>query len=1089
MKLVNRQKFIATAILLGIATTPFTSSLFSSSTAFAAETGIPSVTEVRTLGLMTGDAKGDFMPEKVLTRAEMAKILCNIFELDVQPASNTLYLDVSAANWSAPYIEAVQKAGYMDGTGELFHPNQAVTRQELITSLVKAMDLHSDSNNGAPLSSMDVARSYGLAIADNATDANAPLNRQTSADLFIQLLDHPVGQVDAKGDTVRVGNIPYKINGDLQGLFGVENGTVLKGAKLDIDRSQRTVTHVNTIELNSNGGVFDGKGLSFNGNLIVNGSVTLKNIQSTGNLQVNGNDDSTLTTQLSNSSWANVVISSPTSMIQASGDSKIGKLTVNNTATVQTNDTASIQQLIVQPNLKQLTLDGRVDELDASQYDGNPLVTLQPSAGIGNIKLSNNKKATDIIRNYTDQKSNVSNINGTQNTDSITADPSATGNNINTKKKDKDKDKAPAIVELDVSGLLSSINNAYELMSHYSELPGGVDHPEDQPMIWHDMLQTATANAKLVLNQSNATQQDIDAAVNELNKATKHYLSAQNALFSYIDLLITVKNTDPDYTDAGRFDFKERIMSFALYYYDPTTTQEQFDAYTNDIMDMKTQFMAIQHIDFTELNRKLRWMGETAGSTTNVQNAKTLLDLREQYSNIMHGIMSQEQVDSLLAQLNEALDLRGLNQSQHETNDYYTKLMNLTQEVSTLLYRDNDQLDRYMEADFLNIRETLNMANQAIIEEGRPWTQEEAYNNLQMSWNIFKFSYNVKLEDMRNSLSQQAVELDGILEKYSPYLSEYNAGRLKSLRLEAEQMLSTNTASVSKVGRLQTNIIYAIKNANLKDPARLLVLIDQANAEYKKYGKYHRDFYSQGSYKENMKFSSTISYAQSIIVSENATQQNIVEQEGILQMALAEYSTDWITTDMIYSMVSSAHYSLDRYGNPSNPYSVRLQKAVDAMEAGQSANPSLTFPELRDLYIDLVDKKAAFEQHPDAVEEPSTDTSTPEAGGISDSPTPTPNDPNPSSTHEESPGSSNEGTPNSGSATDPQAPATEEPGTDTTPVSSNEPTSQPVNNDPQPTVVEPSDQHYDYSRPAQPSEEADSPSPVIANDPEATEAP
>ncbi len=1087
MKLVNRQKFIATAIILGITATPFVSSPWlSGSTAFAADAVSSSINEVRTLGLMTGGTNGDFMPEKVLTRAEMAKILCNIFELNVNKDPQTVYMDVSAANWSAPYVEAVQAAGYMSGAGELFRPNQAVTRQELITSLVKAMDLHSEANSEASLSAMEVARSYGLAIAESNTDLNAPLDRKTGADLFVQLLDHPVGQVDAQGSTVRVGNIPYKVNGDLQGLFGVENGTVLKGAKLNIDRSQRTVTHVNTIELNSNGGVFDGKGISFDGNLIVNGSVTLNNIQSTGNLQINNTNNTLLLAQLNNSSWGNVIISALDSKLQASGNSVIGKLTLNNTATVQTTDSATIKNLNIQPGLKELTLDGRVEELDGSEYNGNPLVILQPSAVVGNMKLSPSKTATDLIRNYPSQKSVVTNINGKQNTDSNTS--TTTNTNTNNKKKDKDKNKAPIEIGLDVSQLLGTINKSYELMSHYTELPGSVQHPEDQPMIWHDMLQTATSNAKLVLNQSNATQQDIDAAVIELNKATKHYLSAQAALFSYIDLLTTVKNTAPDYTDGGRFDFKEKIMSFALYYYDPTTTQEQFDQYTNDIKDMKAQFMAIQHIDFTELNRKFRWMGETAASTSNVQNAQTLLQLREQYMNIMHGITSQDQVDSLLRQLNEVLDMRGLNPSQHETTDYSAKLIELSQEVYTLLYRDNNQLDRYMEFDFWNMQEELTRANQALTSEDASVNYQESYQSLKMTWDIFKFGYDVKLTSMRNELSQQVVELDGILVKYSPYLPEYDGQRLKTLRSDAEQMLSTNTASLSKVGRLQTDIMNTIKNANLKDPARLLVLIDQAKAEYNKYSKYHNDFYSQDGYKDNMKFNSAIRYAEAIIVSENARQQNIIEQEGILQMALADYSTDWITESMIQNKLNNAQYIIMYYGNPSNPYSVSLQKAIKALQDAQSVSPGLTFPELRDLYIDLVEKQVALEQHPNAVEmEPTPGSSTPEAGGISDTPAPTPNDPTPDSTNEESPTSNQEEIPGSDSSTDPQAPATEQPSTGTTPVSDNEPTSQPVNNEP--TVIAPSDQNYDYNRPPQPSEEAPAATPVMVEDPSTTEAP
>ncbi len=1081
MKLVSRQKFIATAIILGIATTPFTSSLFSStSTAFAAEAGTPSVTEVRTLGLMTGDAKGDFMPEKVLTRAEMAKILCNIFQLDVQPASNTLYLDVSAANWSAPYIEAVQKAGYMDGTGELFHPNQAVTRQELITSLVKAMDLHSD-NNGATLSSMDVARSYGLAIADNATDANAPLNRQTSADLFIQLLDHPVGQVDAQGNTVRVGNIPYKVNGDLQGLFGVENGTVLKGAKLDIDRSQRTVTHVNTIELNSNGGVFDGKGLTFNGNLIVNGSVTLKNIQSTGNLQVNGNGDATLNTQLDNSSWANVTISSPTSTIQASGDSKIGKLTVNNTATVKTNNSASIQQLVIQPNLKQLTLDGQVDELDASQYDGNPLVTLQPSAGIGNIKLSKNKTATDIIRNYTEQKSNVTNINGAQNTDNNSSNSSSAGNNISTKKKDKDKDKTPAIIELDVSRLLDGIDQANDLLTHPKDMP----ELEEVPTLWSDMLQQAIVDAKATLNQENHTQQDINAAAKAIAKANQRYAASQNALYSYYDLFTTIRKIPINYTDAGRFDFKERLIGFGLDYYNPSTTKEQFDEYTQAIAEMRMQFEQIKDIDFTELNLKLIQIDDLSRITKNAQDAAKLNEMYERYTNAMHRAMTQEQVNVVLQQATEELIASGLDRPQHSETDYREKLMQLSSQVVQLIYGNNDQLERYMEGEFGEISQVLNKANLSMMEQDAPWTLEEAYTNLDAAFTTFKLSYDVKLGELRNALNEQIIEIDRVMIKYGEYMPQYDAQRLTFERQEAEQLLNSDSSSVSKLGYMQYSIANTLKNANLKDPTALLIVINQAKMEYEAYSGYHDDYYGGDSYKDNMKFYSVLSYAQLLIPSENARQSNLDEYEQILKAALEEYSKDWITSSMIENILNSAQYQLDHADSPFTRYYQNLDEAKQRL---QSRSSDVSFVELRDMYISLIEAEREFVMAQNQSEQIE---GTPVQGGNVENPSSTPD-----STQQ--PSSSNEETPDTNTApasgTEETAPASETPGTqepvaDPSPDSSDEQTSQPVNNDPQPTVVEPENQNYDYSRPPQQSEEAEAATPVIANEPETTDTP
>lgn len=91
------------------------------------ETGF--VAQARTLGLMTGGNQGDFMAQKNLTRAEAAKILCGLFQLEVNNQPQTSFMDVSSDAWGAPYIEAVRAAGYMTGNGELFRPGMPLPRK------------------------------------------------------------------------------------------------------------------------------------------------------------------------------------------------------------------------------------------------------------------------------------------------------------------------------------------------------------------------------------------------------------------------------------------------------------------------------------------------------------------------------------------------------------------------------------------------------------------------------------------------------------------------------------------------------------------------------------------------------------------------------------------------------------------------------------------------------------------------------------------------------------------------------------------------------------------------------------------------
>lgn len=85
-------------------------------------------------GILSGDENGDLMLGGNLTRAQMAKIFTDTFELVTDKAIE--FSDVSADDWSYKYVRAFQN--YMPKKSELFNGGENVTREEFAASLVKA---------------------------------------------------------------------------------------------------------------------------------------------------------------------------------------------------------------------------------------------------------------------------------------------------------------------------------------------------------------------------------------------------------------------------------------------------------------------------------------------------------------------------------------------------------------------------------------------------------------------------------------------------------------------------------------------------------------------------------------------------------------------------------------------------------------------------------------------------------------------------------------------------------------------------------------------------------------------------------------
>lgn len=114
-----------------------------------------------------------FSPEAMITRAELAAMLARALGLPEErnPAG---FVDVSSDNWYSGAVAALRAYRMMDGFGDgTFRPNQAVSRQEAIVTIIRVLrlaDAAALTNNSGVQADLDVYIDSGQ-IAGWASDA------------------------------------------------------------------------------------------------------------------------------------------------------------------------------------------------------------------------------------------------------------------------------------------------------------------------------------------------------------------------------------------------------------------------------------------------------------------------------------------------------------------------------------------------------------------------------------------------------------------------------------------------------------------------------------------------------------------------------------------------------------------------------------------------------------------------------------------------------------------------------------------------------------------------------------------------------
>lgn len=150
------------------------------------------------LDILNGYEDGTFGPEKDITRAEFAAVVCRA--LDMEASANgakgaTPFTDVPADHWASGYINLAAGQGIVNGYGDgKFGPEDNVTYEQAVKMLVVALGFEpmAAQKGGFPTGYLVVANQYGMTKDVAVSGDSAAANRGVVAQLTYNALDIPM---------------------------------------------------------------------------------------------------------------------------------------------------------------------------------------------------------------------------------------------------------------------------------------------------------------------------------------------------------------------------------------------------------------------------------------------------------------------------------------------------------------------------------------------------------------------------------------------------------------------------------------------------------------------------------------------------------------------------------------------------------------------------------------------------------------------------------------------------------------------------------------------------------------------------------
>jgi hypothetical protein len=143
--------------------------------------------------LVDGISDEEFAPNGTLTRAQFAKLVVDAYDLDLKPQTTTPFTDVKENVWYTDYVKTLYANGLINGkTATTFEPNSTIDRADFAKLLVDADLKYGFTLGKAEVTSVNAINSTSVVVSGKG------LSKLTAADVKVE--NNSVEAVAASAD-------------------------------------------------------------------------------------------------------------------------------------------------------------------------------------------------------------------------------------------------------------------------------------------------------------------------------------------------------------------------------------------------------------------------------------------------------------------------------------------------------------------------------------------------------------------------------------------------------------------------------------------------------------------------------------------------------------------------------------------------------------------------------------------------------------------------------------------------------------------------------------------------------------------------
>lgn len=136
------------------------------------------ITKLYEMGIISGKGEGEYAPDDLVTRAEVAKLMCTSAKINEEEVTIGTFTDVDSQHWAMGYIEAAFANKIVTGIGNgKYAPEDCTTREDMAVFCYRLLKIINPENYDTVYAKEDLIFSDSNEIADYALEAVAAMSK------------------------------------------------------------------------------------------------------------------------------------------------------------------------------------------------------------------------------------------------------------------------------------------------------------------------------------------------------------------------------------------------------------------------------------------------------------------------------------------------------------------------------------------------------------------------------------------------------------------------------------------------------------------------------------------------------------------------------------------------------------------------------------------------------------------------------------------------------------------------------------------------------------------------------------------------